>query len=192
MIVDDDDNTQINWKEHGYAMLRDNLANPYINADEHREAYLSQLIGLVAGKCRDEILPDNKRLSDWILDILQEIGSTAPPDSNDDKALKKAQKRAVFFMQQIVPHLSTEALLGLHELIATKHNEDDNPYGFIRRERHGFRMKYGNTKPWETIITLIKEQLTPHKSELQEGQHKLAADIMRTQTIHKWQTRRVL
>lgn len=184
--------TQIDWKKYGYAMLRDNLANPYTHVADTQETYLSQLIALVTQKCEGEMLPDNKPFSDWILDILKEIAQVPQPTNSDEKAhLHAQQQRAVFFMRQIVPHLSIDALLGLHDLVDKKHAEDNNPYGFIRRELDWFRNKYGNTDPWERIVMPIKERLqdfanNPGDKKLSDIEYQTGLNIMNTQTKHTY------
>ncbi len=209
--------TQLDWQTYGEKIWRDNqVANPYAtNVNDATQAtYLTNLITLVSTKCNNQ----PNKLIELTRNTLQAIAAIPKPNnSSEEDHLNALQQRAVWFMQKMVPLLSFKDLIELgHELATTKHDDDANPYGFIRRELDTLRCKYGNTRPWEQIMTPIKERLhslatqianTPAQDEegeaviVQENQNpvqpqehqKISSDdytkfmtIMRSQTVHTY------
>ncbi len=168
VILDTD--SQLNWPLHGEKIWRDNqLANPYAtNVNDPTQAtYLTNLITLVSTKCNNQ----PNKLIELTRSMLQAIAAIPKPhNSSEEDHLNALQQRAVWFMQKMVPQLSFKDLIELgHELATTKHDDDANPYGFIRRELDTLRCKYGNTRPWQQIMTPIKERLHSLATEIADA-----------------------
>jgi hypothetical protein len=118
-----------------------------------------------------------------ILAILREIGSL-------DISLPEKKTRAKEVMNLMLPAITDlSELLKFKALVDTKHHGAENPYGYIREERHTFRAKYGNTETWNHILGAIQLKLQEKASEntpITDAQYREYYDIMKTRRSHTY------
>lgn len=173
--------TNLAWGLCGH-ILFDNLTDTSQTAQSD---YLVNLVDWVAAKCDDT----HKIHVVWLLEILNVINAVQKPNDKEDKIHLIWQKQmAVMVMQKLVPKLELDQVLGLVALIDTKHDEDANPFAFIRREQGPLHAAYGNTHTWEIIVEGIKNRLNAltETVKLQGDDLESALKIMKTHTTHDY------
>ena len=129
----------------------------------------------------------------FILQLLKNIGAKEQPAhvKYTFKHLKAQKKQAAYVAKTLIPKLQTiESVLQLYDLIAKKHAvSGNNPYAYIRKERHYSHGAYGNTNTWAEIVGEIKlrlHQLAIKKptEQLTEKQYEMFYHIMRIHRYH--------